>query len=94
MIISNNQLGAAFHMKEAMKFNKLYNAFKLAYHLSPILLLLCYYERSVWILVGSCVFALINWLFSIKTKSLRNINYNTSKGFRVLHDKDMIKLFK
>lgn len=94
MQISDKKLISDFHMKEAVKFNKFHIFFKFAYHLSPFLLFFWIYQRSIWVIVGICLFALVSWLLSVKTKSLRNINYYASKSFKSLHDKDMIEIFK
>jgi hypothetical protein len=83
IILTEKQFGVIFHAKKALKFNRLYLLFKNIFCFSPFLIFLWFAIHNYFIIIPIVILiGIISWLFSIKMKSLRDINLYAARHLK------------
>lgn len=82
-MITEKQFGAIFHMREALKFNRLHLLFKHILRWCPILIFLWFAIHNYYIVIPLIlVVGVFSWLASVKMKSLRDVNIYAARQLR------------
>ena len=93
-MISEKEFGLMYHVDKVKKFDRLYIFLKTTYKIMPILFFFITSFKDINVFLYFFILTILSitvWLFSIKMKSLRDINLYAARLFNEMCLKETFK---